>query len=34
MKKARKNEDKIIKMQANVRGFLIRKVNKKPGLDM
>jgi hypothetical protein len=30
MKEAKKNEDKIVKMQANVRGFLSRKVNKKP----
>lgn len=29
MKEAKKNEDKIVKMQANVRGFLSRKVNKK-----
>lgn len=29
MKEAKKNEEKIIKMQANVRGFLSRKVNKK-----
>jgi hypothetical protein len=30
MKEALKNEGKIVKMQANVRGFLSRKVNKKP----
>jgi hypothetical protein len=30
MKEAKKNEEKIVKMQANVRGFLSRKVNKKP----
>jgi hypothetical protein len=31
MKEAKKNESKIVKMQANVRGFLSRKVNKKAG---
>ena len=29
MREAKKNEGKIVKMQANVRGFLSRKVNKK-----
>ena len=27
MKEAKKNESKIVKMQANVRGFLSRKIN-------
>ena len=29
LQEAKKNEDKIIKMQANVRGFLQRKVHKQ-----
>ena len=32
MREAKKNEGKIVKMQANVRGFLSRKVNKKEDL--
>ena len=32
MKEAKNNESKIVKMQANVRGFLSRKINKKEDL--
>jgi len=32
MREAKKNEGKIVKMQANVRGFLSRKVHKKADL--